>query len=139
MVDLQPNICNLCGGKVEYISNDKIYGRKYGSGFCYYCVECNAYVGTNKNKPKQALGILANKEMRDWKQWCHYKFDVLWKGRKGFILNGANNKEIKPAMTRSEAYSWLSKEMNINKSDCHFGYFDLPTLKRAYAVLKNKL
>jgi len=46
MIDLQPKKCNLCSDPVEYISNAKVYGRKYGSGYCYRCRSCNAYVGT---------------------------------------------------------------------------------------------
>ena len=48
MIDLYPKVCNLCGGPVEYVSNAMIYGRQYGSGFCYRCQSCGAYVGTHK-------------------------------------------------------------------------------------------
>ena len=75
---LHPKICNLCGGDVEYISNEKVYGKKYGSGYCYHCTKCGAYVGTHKSRPKEAFGILANKEMRQMKMKCHDKFDALW-------------------------------------------------------------
>lgn len=82
MVDLCPTICNLCGGSVVYISNSKIYGRKYGSGKCYYCTNCGAYVGTHKSRPKEALGILGNAEMREMKMKCHELFDRQWKNEK---------------------------------------------------------
>ena len=39
---LQPKVCNICGGDVEYITNDKIYGKKYGSGYCYHCTKCGS-------------------------------------------------------------------------------------------------
>jgi uncharacterized protein with PIN domain len=67
MVNLQPTKCNLCGGRVEYISNAEIYGRIYGSGYCYRCRNCGAYVGTHERRPKEAFGILANEEMRKMK------------------------------------------------------------------------
>ena len=54
-MNLQPTGCNICGGKVEYISNDKIYGRRYGSGYCYHCTKCGAYVGTHKSRPRIAF------------------------------------------------------------------------------------
>lgn len=57
-VNLYPKVCNLCGGKVECISNSVIYGREYGSGYCYRCQSCGAYVGTHKPWPKRAMGIL---------------------------------------------------------------------------------
>ena len=45
MIDKYPKTCNLCGGRVEYISNAKIYGRPYGSGYCYHCTACGATWG----------------------------------------------------------------------------------------------
>lgn len=123
MIDLQPKICNICGGDVEYIPNAKIYGKSYGSGWCYHCKNCGAYVGTHKPRPKEALGILANEEMKNWKIWCHRLFDKLWK-EEGY--------------KRQECYKWLSKEMKINISECHFGYFNVNQLRQAYAILKNK-
>ena len=138
MIDLQPKICNICNGKVEYITNDKIYGKKYGSGYCYYCKNCGAYVGTHKPRPKEALGLLANEEMRNWKMWCHNLFDVLWKGGRIYDKEHNKVKEIKPKMTRSKAYYKLATEMNIPMKECHFGYFNVKQLKQAYAILKNK-
>ena len=139
MIDLYPTKCNLCGGYVEYISNDKIYGKKYGSGYCYHCTKCGAYVGTHKPRPREALGILANKEMQKWKIWCHDLFDKLWKGVPAYVMaDGTKVDRVKPKMTRGQAYFLLAKEMNIPFKECHFGYFDLPQLKRAYAILKNK-
>lgn len=124
MIDLQPKICNLCGGKVEYVPNAQIYGKSYGSGWCYHCCECGAYVGTHKPRPREALGILANKEMQQWKIWCHSLFDSFWRGK-----NKANCK-------RNRLYARLAKDMDIEQRECHFGYFDVPKLKRAYAVMK---
>ena len=72
---LYPTKCNLCGGDVVYISNARIYGREYGSGRCYYCTSCKAYVGTHKPRPREAFGILANAEMRNMKKKCHKLFD----------------------------------------------------------------
>lgn len=115
-----PKICNICGGNVAYTTNDKIYGRKYGSGYAYLCTNCGAYVGTHKPRPKEALGILANAEMRTMKMKCHDIFDGLWKNRE----------------QRNKLYERLSKELQIPVNDCHFGYFDLNRLNEAYEILK---
>lgn len=120
MINLKPNKCNLCGGDVIYISNDKIYGKKYGSGFCYYCSNCGAYVGTHINRPDVALGILANAQMRNLKMKCHNLFDSKW-----------NNQQ-----QRNAEYKKLAQKLNINYQDCHFGYFDLDMLNKALEVLK---
>ena len=124
MIDLYPKVCNLCGGPVEYISNSQIYGRQYGSGFCYRCRSCGAYVGTHKPQPRKALGILANTEMREWKQKCHNQFDPFWQEHK--------DKQRR----RKNLYIRLAGEMGIDVRDCHFGYFDLDQLKTAYRILE---
>ncbi len=116
---LHPKICNLCSGDVEYISNKKIYGKKYGSGYCYHCTKCGAYVGTHKSRPKEAFGILANKEMRQMKMKCHDKFDSLWK----------------TPTERRRLYERLADCMNIKVKDCHFGFFDMAQLQKAYAII----
>lgn len=122
-IDEFPTKCNICGGDVIYTTNDNIYGKKYGSGYCYYCTNCGAYVGTHKPYPKKALGLLANSEMRKWKIICHDLFDSMWKGKAG-------QKRI-----RAQLYKKLANELGISVSECHFGWFDLPMLKRAYDLL----
>ena len=60
MINTQPKICNICGGKVIYTSNAAVYhGRQYGSGYCYLCLNCGAYA-----RPKEALRLLADASMR---------------------------------------------------------------------------
>ena len=120
MILLYPKICNLCGGSVEYVSNAKIYGKPYGSGYCYHCRQCGAYVGTHQPRPREALGILANAEMREKKIQCHNLFDSMWR----------NGKQ------RRSCYRRLAEALNIPVADCHFGYFDLKQLDRALEILK---
>ena len=73
-----PTVCNICGGKVSYVSNARVYGSRYGSGWCYLCESCGAYVGTHGPRPREALGILADKRMRRLKMECHELFDRTW-------------------------------------------------------------
>ncbi len=118
MVDTQHTTCNLCGGGVILCSNARIYhGREYGSGLCYYCLDCGAYVGTHKPRPQEAMGLLADESMRRGKKLCHALFDPLWQGKEHA------NRE------RSKAYHWLAGEMGIDIKDCHFGYFDIHQLR----------
>ena len=125
MINTQPEICNICGGKVIYTSNAAIYhGRQYGSGYCYLCLSCGAYVGTHAPRPREALGLLADEPMRKGKMLCHTLFDSMWRGKKN-----ARHK-------RSRAYCWLAGEMGIPVEDCHFGYFDIHQLRKAYLILK---
>ncbi len=126
MIDLHPTICNICGGKVVFISNSKIYGKEYGSGKMYYCTNCGAFVGTHVSRPEEAFGILANKEMRELKKQCHTLFDVNWK---------SENSHSGYRKARSRAYKKLAKALEIPLSDCHFGYFDMEMLIKAYKIL----
>ena len=123
MIDLRPKVCNLCGGKVEYTSNAVIYGREYGSGMCYYCKSCGAYVGTHKPRPWEALGLLADEPMRKGKMACHSVFDAMWKGKP------------KAQKKRKDLYLWLAGRMGIPVSECHFGWFNIQQLMEAYAIL----
>lgn len=117
---LYPKTCNICGGEVIYTTNDKIYGKRYGSGYCYLCTNCGAYVGTHRPRPKEALGLLADKEMRIMKMKCHDLFDRQWTNQH----------------QRSMLYKKLADQLSIPIEQCHFGYFDLSMLKKAYEILK---
>lgn len=123
-VDLHPTICNICGGEVIFTSNADIYGKEYGSGKCYLCTKCGAYVGTHKPYPQKALGLLADKRMRNGKMACHDMFDTLWRGRRH-----SHNK-------RQRAYENLATLLGIPIKSCHFGYFDIDMLQKAYKAVK---
>lgn len=101
------------------MSNDAIYGTKYGSGYCYVCEGCRAYVGTHKHRPKQALGILANEEMRALRRKCHDIFDKTW---------GTPEE-------RKVRYVELAQKMHMNTEACHFAYFNMELLEKAYKIL----
>lgn len=123
MIDKYPETCNICGGKVIYTSNADVYGKEYGSGKCYLCTVCGAYVGTHKPHPKEALGILADRDIRELKKKCHAIFDSKWEG-----VPKAHKK-------RNDLYRWLSRVMDIPVDNCHFGYFGTAQLRQAYEIL----
>ena len=125
MIDLHPTRCNLCGGRVLFISNAVIYGKEYGSGKCYLCQECGAYTGTHKPRPTEALGLLSDEPMRKGKKMCHKIFDDMWRGKP------------KASKKRKDLYLWLAGKMSIPIEECHFGYFDINQLRKAYRILEN--
>lgn len=125
-MNLFPTHCNLCNGKVIFTSNSLIYGKEYGSGKMYYCTNCGAYVGTHIPRPREAFGILANKQMRDMKKKCHELFDERWL------------KEKNKRKSRQREYSLLADYLHIPVSECHFGYFNLEQLKQAYSYLQEE-
>lgn len=125
MINLHPTVCNLCGGKVVFTSNSKIYGKEYGSGRCYLCTKCGAFVGTHEPKPDVAYGILSNSQMREAKKKLHSIFDPYWQGK-------PNKNKL-----RSALYYWLGEQMGIPPEESHFGYFDLLMLERAYQIMQS--
>lgn len=123
MIDIHPTICNICGGHVVFTTNATIYGKEYGSGKCYLCENCGAYTGTHRPRPREALGLLADESMRKGKVACHDLFDAMWKGKK------------KAQKKRKDLYAWLADRMGVPVEECHFGYFDIHQLRRAYRIL----
>jgi hypothetical protein len=85
----------------------------------WMCKKCDARVGCHPGTTR-ALGRLANKELRDLKMKAHKAFDPLW-----FEYGG---------MSRTVAYSWLSKELGIDCSFCHIGMFDEDTCRKVIEV-----
>lgn len=119
-INLHPTTCNICGGEVVFTSNAEVYGGKtYGSGKCYLCKQCGAYVGTHKPRPDEAMGILADHHMRAMKRAAHELFDSRW------------NSPIE----RANQYQWLADQLDIPPGMCHFGYFDRPMLRRAIELM----
>jgi len=111
-------ICPYCKKEARWCENKEIYGKNYGKSYmCYYCKPCDAYVGCHQNT-RNALGIMANKELREWRRKVHAKIDPLWR-----------SKEI----GRKTLYSIISKELG---KQYHTGEADIETCKK---VLELKL
>lgn len=105
-------LCPYCDRQAELIDSVEIYGRSYGNA--WICRDCDAYVGCH-NGTSKALGRLADKELREWKKKAHAVFDPLWKSRR---------------FTRSGAYAWLAKELNMSRDDCHIGMMGIEQCKK---------
>lgn len=121
-MDERPTICNICGGKVIYGSMVEFGLEPYQSGKCYYCTECGAYVGTHRNRPKDALGVLGSSDTRKLRALCHEEFD----------------KHYMSLTARDRLYYMLSLELSIPKEKCHFGYFDKDMLEKAMQIMTTK-
>lgn len=105
-------ICPYCGNDAEWVSNDEVYGKKYGDSYMIYlCRPCNAYVGCHENTRKP-LGTMANKILRDLRQRAHAHFDPIWKSGR---------------MSRKKAYELLSKKLG---REIHIGESDEETCKQ---------
>lgn len=88
-------ICPYCQEPARWCENKEVYGRNYGNSYmCYYCRPCDAYVGCHNNTRKP-LGMMANKELRNWRKKVHAYIDPYWKDG---------------TMTRGELYKCISWE-----------------------------
>lgn len=117
-------VCPYCGGEVKLLGNEFIYGRKYGNGLCYACLQCKASVGVHSGT-EIPLGRLADQATRDLRKQCHALFDPLWKGGTRF-------------KKRPEAYRWLAYKLGIPFADCHISWLTNDQLRSAIAILEQE-
>lgn len=118
-----PENCPYCGNDVVLTSNKEIYGKEYGNGRCYLCRNCKASVGVHGGKNgKTPLGVLATNEMKALKKCCHDLFDPIWKSKK---------------ISRGKLYQTLSRKLDIDVQDCHFGHFETTRLLESITLMSN--
>ncbi len=118
--------CTYCNKKTEWVSNEKIYGRRYGKSYMMWlCEPCDAYVGCHNNS-KKALGTLANKQLRELRKESKNLFITKYLHR----WDCANH--IKDSM-----YKRLADELKIKVSECHFGLFDETMCKKVIELLSS--
>lgn len=118
---IQGKICPYCGKDTEFMDSSIVYGKSYG--MIYICRTCNAYVSVHKGTD-QALGRLANKQLRVLKHEAHEYFDKIWR----FKL-----------MKRTEAYTWLSSVLELPEEYTHIGMFSEKTCRQVIYVSKQLL
>lgn len=118
-------ICPYCGKGTEYVDSSVVYGRSYG--MIYLCRLCDAYVGVHRGT-SNALGRLANNELRHWKKEAHKYFDALWqrKMNKGFSKHEA----------RTGAYKWLGEQMELPAELVHIGMMNVEQCKKVVDVCR---
>lgn len=98
--------CPYCDKKAKWCENKEKYGRNYGKSYmCYFCKDCDAYVGCHNNTRKP-LGTMANAELREWRKKTHALIDPLWKDKQ---------------MTRKQMYrllkDGLGREIHVAESN----------------------
>jgi hypothetical protein len=116
--------CPYCGYPSERVTGKAIYRHRpdlWDKKF-YLCKPCDAYVGCHPDSD-MPLGRLADAELRKAKNLAHTAFDPIWKEN---------------LMSRSNAYGWLSKQLNIPKHKCHIGMFDIETCKNVVQICNHR-
>ena len=72
-----PTECRYCGGSVDIVTHDQLYGRTYSKWpYLYECSGCDAYVGMHP-ETDLPLGTLANKHLRDSRKVAKNMFTLL--------------------------------------------------------------
>ena len=108
-------ICRYCGGKIRVVPAEQIYGKAAAerlnlqTEYIHQCQNCNARVGCHKGT-KRPLGSVANETLRLKRMETHHVFDSFWR-RKG--------------MTRTQAYRWLAKKLDLPVKRTHIGGFEM--------------
>lgn len=114
-------ICPYCNREAVFMSTKEFYGKDYGTNV-YSCSPCDAYVGTH-GKGRTPLGILANKETREYRKRAHSLFDPLWKGKYR-------------KMNRSKAYRLMQDLMDLPAEKAHIGMFNVDQCKELIGKIK---
>lgn len=74
-----PVICPYCKKEAEWVSNEAVYGRRWGESYmCYWCRDCDAMVGCHLNS-QRPLGTLAKRDLRRMRIKAHQHIDQLWR------------------------------------------------------------
>lgn len=111
-----PQTCPYCHSSVTYTSHAVLYGGREFSDwpYIYLCTNeaCKASVGTHQGT-EYPLGTLADTATKNARKAAHAAFDPIWK-------NQPNKSKA-----RVEAYTWLAKELDLDKWRCHISWFDI--------------
>lgn len=108
--------CPNCKKEAAWIPNEQVYGRRYGISYmCYYCSDCDYYVGCHQNT-RRPLGTMVGKELRRLRMDVHVKIDPLWK-------NGS--------ISRKDLYARIS---SVIGKTYHTGEADEETCKKILAL-----
>ena len=107
--------CSYCNKETEYIDSKNYYSNGVSYGMIYICRGCDAYVGVHKGTDN-ALGTLANKELRELRKQAHALFDPIWKSGK---------------MSRKDAYRYLFDNTGVK----HISWTDIESCKKVIEFL----
>lgn len=120
--------CPYCGAPVRFhgssafIYNGKDYGAVYA---CSRFPVCDSFVGCHKGT-KDALGRLADRDLRTWRKRAHAAFDPIWEAR---AARGTPR-----GKARGATYGWLADQLGIPTKDTHIGMFDIAMCQRVVAI-----
>lgn len=112
--------CPYCGNRVPLVTGKEVYPHRpdLWDKPIWACLPCKAWAGCHPGGTRR-VGRVANAADRALKIKAHAAFDPIWKAGR---------------MSRGEAYSWLAKEIGVDKSDCHMGWLPNDKLNEVIRV-----
>ena len=115
----RPKICRYCGGIIRLVPASTIYGasaERLGmtDEKFYQFQTSNPRFGVHTGPPRP-LGNVANEVLRLKRMETHRVFDAFWCSR---------------AMSRTQAYQWLARKMELPESEAHIGGFEMEQCQR---------
>ena len=123
-----PSICRYCGGVIKLVPAVSIYGAAAAKRLglerehIYQCQNCNARVGCHKGTTRP-LGDVANEVLRLKRMETHQVFDTFWRDHN---------------MSRTAAYRWLAKRMELPESKAHIGGFEMDQCQRVIDLCRQE-
>lgn len=123
---LSGQMCPYCGNETRFVDSTIVYGSSYGK--IYHCAPCKAWVGVHRGTTN-ALGRLADDDLRYWKKEAHRCFDAIWQRK---LENGFSKFNARTAL-----YKWLSEQMGIEKQYTHIGMFNIEQCRWVIELCKN--
>lgn len=122
--------CDYCLNPVPLLRlSDAGYPYRVDYGPTWTCVGCGAWVGCHRGT-ENALGRLANAELRAAKQAAHAAFDPLWQGK-------MRRDKCSKTKARHAGYRWLAAQMGIAYKNTHIGEFDLAQCAQVVEICNN--
>lgn len=119
--------CRYCDQPARLANaGDDAYPYRADYGPMWVCTPCGAYVGCHKGTTN-ALGALANAELREWKMKAHAAFDPLWQAK--LKRDGCSKSKARKA-----GYLWLSSQLGIPPEKTHIGYMSVEECKRVVEI-----
>lgn len=119
----RPIHCNVCGGPRVHLQKRSLMRMKAPQEWdlVWHCLDCLALVGCHKGTDIP-LGLMADSQTREARFLAHQEFDRLW--RRG-------------RMTRTEAYAWMAKTLNMSLDAAHIGMLDEKQCLALIAAVKD--
>jgi hypothetical protein len=112
---LSGQTCPYCNKPTNYVDSKEVYHDK-SYGMIYLCKPCNAYIGVTPGT-NNAIGRLANKELRELKKMLHGLLQIL-------ITHKASQTNMRKEEAGELAYKWVAKQLNLPNGFAKLSYLN---------------